>query len=177
MTECGASGYSQPIGHAITVAVGDGRGFNSMAAAPDGRALAKCSARSWPLPGGHSPTRCFRSRFRCRCCSTRPGRLSPRTISGTSGVSACCRSSSSSTPAPEWPAQSSPAELLKLNQRMEMDATRRCLGVLVWPLPFGNNGQTRRPIRLCRDPVNRRSQRRSTVSDAFRASACCRSSS
>ena len=35
-------------GHAMTVAVGDGRGFSSLAAAPDGRAPAQCTARSWP---------------------------------------------------------------------------------------------------------------------------------
>jgi hypothetical protein len=34
----------------MTVIVGDGRGFNSLAAAPDGRAPAQCSARSWPVP-------------------------------------------------------------------------------------------------------------------------------
>lgn len=37
-------------GHAMTVAVGDGRGFSSLAAAPDGRAPARCTARSWPVP-------------------------------------------------------------------------------------------------------------------------------
>lgn len=40
--------HSAVTGHAMTVAVGDGRGFSSLAAAPDGRAPARCTARSWP---------------------------------------------------------------------------------------------------------------------------------
>lgn len=40
--------HSAVTGHAMTVAVGDGRGFSSLAAAPDGRAPAQCTARSWP---------------------------------------------------------------------------------------------------------------------------------
>ncbi|WP_181180553.1 hypothetical protein [Mesorhizobium sp. B2-4-6] len=41
--------HSATTGHAMTVAVGDGRGFSSLAAAPDGRAPSKCAARSWPV--------------------------------------------------------------------------------------------------------------------------------
>lgn len=40
--------HSAATGHAMTVAVGDGRGFSSLAAAPDGRAPARCTVRSWP---------------------------------------------------------------------------------------------------------------------------------
>lgn len=42
--------HSAATGHAMTVAVGDGRGFSSLAAAPDGRAPARCTVRSWPGP-------------------------------------------------------------------------------------------------------------------------------
>jgi len=45
--------HSARTGHAVTVAVGDGRGFSSLAAAPDGRAPAQCTARSWPAFGCH----------------------------------------------------------------------------------------------------------------------------
>jgi hypothetical protein len=48
LTGLRANGNAQTTGHAMTVAVGDGRGFSSLAAAPDGRAPARCTARSWP---------------------------------------------------------------------------------------------------------------------------------
>ena len=71
---------SATTGHAMTVAVGDGRGFSSLAAAPDGRAPSKCTARSWPVsifnPDVVGPRRASPPRFNA-CPTTAPRSIIP----------------------------------------------------------------------------------------------------
>ena len=106
LTGHAADGYSEATGHAITVAVGDGRGFNSLAAAPDGRAHALCTARSWPAVFSRSSKGASGSRQTQVLSRTRPRRPSLRKAFRACRASACCKlfSRFPLSPRPRWSA-------------------------------------------------------------------------
>src|SRR5438128_6014499 len=132
--------HSASTGHAMTVAVGDGRGFSSLAAAPDGWAPARCTARCWPGAALHffgskpedddrGGSVAGRGRYLRMRSRTTARRLSRPKACRAFAAWAFHRSSSSSCPcAGQRPAQ--------------VSAMRRPCQVCV-PVPFGARGSMR----------------------------------